>query len=87
MAGHRFRITNMVFSADGRTLFSGEDGGTAVSEVRAWRVPTGDLLGTLFSRKDSGVLALLISRANDLLLIHHGTESLQMIPLRSQIPP
>lgn len=91
MTGHGYRVTTMVFSANGRTLFSGEDGGSGRSEVRIWHVATGDLLGILHSQKEYAIKNLLLSRANDRLLVHHDIEGLLIVPLKlksaPQLPP
>lgn len=82
LAGHRFHISTMAFSADGRTLFSGEFGGADESQTLIWHVATGDLLGALFSGKNYNNLGLLLSRANDRLLIHHDYVGLRIVPLK-----
>ncbi len=88
LAGHGFHILTMAFSADGRTLFSGEfDFGNRQSsrdesQALIWHVATGDLLGVLHSQKNYGILGILMSQANDRLLIHHEVESLRIVPLK-----
>ena len=63
LSGHRAPINSIVFSNDGRVLFSGSSDNT----IRRWNVTNGTLLGSITGHNDD-VVKLQISRNNRWLI-------------------
>lgn len=77
LTGHRSAVTWMMASRDGRTLITGSYGG----EVMFWHLATGELLAEL-DLELNGVGEMLLSPAEDRLVIFQHGANVHSIPLR-----
>ncbi|WLD12602.1 protein kinase domain-containing protein [Planctellipticum variicoloris] len=77
MSGHRSKVNCLSLSADGRTLFTGDDGG----EMQFWHLESGELLGK-FDYELNGIHEMVLSPSGDRLVTWEHGRQLHSIPLR-----